>query len=175
MPAKLVATLADSEAQGLLPENIEIPSLKEYLASAEKENTGTRLGTDSTRTVPACQLTKQQKEDCEKFRVCEPTLTTEQKLKLLTVLQDHEEVFAKTSIDIGTCNLGEHHIDTGDAKPIASRPHGVPPHLRSTLREELDDLLKHGSLRKPSHHGPHLACMFQKRMASGVFALTSVD
>lgn len=108
----------------------------------EKPSSGSRLGTDENRPQPPCTLTKEQKTECENYRITEPTLTSKQKLQLLAILKKHTELFAKNEYDMGRSTLEEHHIDTGDAYPIACNPHRLPVHQRQMLRDELDELLK---------------------------------
>jgi len=42
------------------------------------------------------------------------------------LLITHKDVFAKSPIDIGVCNLLEHDIDTADVAPIRQPPRRCP-------------------------------------------------
>jgi transposase InsO family protein len=142
----------------------------------ERPSKSGRLGTDPSRTQPKCTLSEEQKKECERYRILEPTMTSEQKLKLLAVLKKHTELFAKTEYDMGNCTLGEHHIDTGDAVPIACNPHRLPVHQREMLREELNDLLKSDVIEEstspwaapclyvPKKDGSYRLCMDFRRL-----------
>jgi hypothetical protein len=45
---------------------------------------------------------------------------------------------------MGECNLEKHHIETGDASPIACNPHRLAHYLRVILKKEIDDLIACG-------------------------------
>jgi len=55
------------------------------------------------------------------------------------LLIQHQDTFAKSSTDIGFCNLLQHDIDTADAAPIRQPPHRPPPPPASGTAE--DDLV----------------------------------
>ena len=42
------------------------------------------------------------------------------------MLIKYQDIFSKTEFDLGRTHLGEHVIDTGDAKPVKQRPRRVP-------------------------------------------------
>jgi transcriptional regulator with XRE-family HTH domain len=130
MPQELLDHQDDPEWQDLVP----------WVVNPEDKPNKSCLGTDPSVPVPECTLTEEQKEQCEKYRITEPTLTTEQKLRLLQLLQKYDKVFSKGGMDMGECNIEKVHIDTGDAKPISCNPHRLAYNLRPVLRGELDEL-----------------------------------
>jgi hypothetical protein len=131
---------------------------KEYIQNCQKPN-GSRVctliyddeeeGSDvKLKSDPLLPVPEEDPVDPEtlskfvKYRIVESSLTVAQKRQLLELLVKNEDMFSKSAFDIGLCNKGEHHIDTGDAAPIHCRPHKMSHHLRPALKEELEELLK---------------------------------
>lgn len=54
--------------------------------------------------------------------------------------------------ELGFTPLIEHHIDTGDAKPIKQRPHRVSPYVQEKINEEIDRMVSLGIIEKA--HAP---------------------
>ena len=52
---------------------------------------------------------------------------------LRELLKDHRDTFAKSSTDLGFCELLQHDMDTGDSPPIGKAHENV--HLRREMRE----------------------------------------
>jgi hypothetical protein len=46
--------------------------------------------------------------------------------KEIQLLQKFPDIFSKNDTDLGLTNLVEHHIETGDAKPLKQPPRRVP-------------------------------------------------
>jgi hypothetical protein len=101
----------------------------------------TQLSTDPDVKLPESNLTSDQQKLCDHFNVKEASLTDEEKMKLVRLLRDFEDIFPKHEYDVGTYNGETVHIDTGNARPISCNPYRLPFHLRQLHREELDGLL----------------------------------
>jgi transposase InsO family protein len=101
----------------------------------------TKLSTDPDVKLPESNLTSDQQKLCDYYNVKEASLTDDEKMKLVRLLRDFEDIFPKHEYDIGTCNVETVHIDTGNARPISCNPYRLPFHLRQLHREELDGLL----------------------------------
>jgi hypothetical protein len=102
-----------------------------------------RLSSDRTLEIPSEEaLPEDIVSELEKYNITEPTLTNEQKTKLLECLKKNEDVFSKGDYDLGCCTLGKGHIDTGTAKPIKLKPHGTPQSSREYLKNELENMIK---------------------------------
>jgi hypothetical protein len=108
------------------------------------ENRKQILTTDKSLPKPVqrdTRLTKEEKEEFEKYRIIEESLSDSLKIELLGLLKRYQPVFAINDYDLGYCSVVKHHIDTGDHPPISTPPHTMPLHLRPVLRKELDELI----------------------------------
>ena len=65
------------------------------------------------------------------------------------MLLEYKDVFSRDDRDIGRTDLVQHHVDTGDAKPIKQSPRRLPPGHRRELEKQVLDLLDRG-LVEPS-------------------------
>ena len=65
-------------------------------------------------------------------------VSAENKVKLESLLREYSDIFSKSPMDIGCTTVVAHHIDTGDAAPIAVPPRRVPV----ALEEKVDKWLK---------------------------------
>jgi transposase InsO family protein len=72
------------------------------------------------------------------------SLSAEEKNFLEGLLWDNRDVFAWSRSELGLTHLVTHEIDTGDAKPIASRPYRHSFHEQQIEQEEVEKLLKEG-------------------------------
>ena len=82
--------------------------------------------------------------------------TTEQTLPpdivdgLKQLLHDHTNTFAKSSADLGFCDILRHDIDTGDSPPIKQPPR-MPPLAAAAAEDEiLEEMLSTGVI-EPFH------------------------
>ena len=67
--------------------------------------------------------------------------------RLLIELQD---VFSTNGTDLGLTNLGEHAIDTGDARPTKQQPRRTPTAFEGEDKAALTKLQEQGSIRPSS-------------------------
>jgi transposase InsO family protein len=63
------------------------------------------------------------------------------------LLSSYSDVFSKDEHDLGICNLTEHVIETGDARPIKQPPRKVPLAFADEDRKALKELMQQGSIR----------------------------
>ncbi|CAC5425832.1 unnamed protein product [Mytilus coruscus] len=77
-------------------------------------------------------------------------LLNEQQVKLQELLIKHNNVFSKTSQDIGNTSIVEHTIDTGDAKPIKLRPYRIPLSKKLDAEEEIRKMAEIGIIEPSS-------------------------
>ena len=68
-------------------------------------------------------------------------LTTSQQANLNDLIKEFRDVF---STKPGKTNMIEHHIQTGDAKPIKLPPYRVPQALQAMVKQEIKDMLDLG-------------------------------
>ncbi|MEJ2229930.1 MAG: pol polyprotein, partial [Nitrospirales bacterium] len=74
-------------------------------------------------------------------------LTPDQKAKFFQLIAKNQKVFSTHQYDLGKCSIFKASINTGDARPIYSPPYKLPVHLRETLKQEIEDMLKMGLIR----------------------------
>ena len=51
-------------------------------------------------------------------------------------------MFAFTDDELGHSSLVQHHIDTGNAKPVRQQPYRVTPKIRDCIDEHVDQMLE---------------------------------
>lgn len=74
----------------------------------------------------------------------------EQRSMLQDMFIKHKNVFSRSSDDIGNTKLVEHHIDTGDAKPIKLRPYRIPLSKRLEAENEIKKMSAAGIIESSS-------------------------
>lgn len=85
-------------------------------------------------------------EEMVKAMNINPNLTDEQRRLVVDILRKHEKVFANGNV--GCSNRGEFHIETGNAKPVATRPYKASPLTRKSIDKMVDDMLERGMWRR---------------------------
>ncbi|RLC02359.1 MAG: hypothetical protein DRI57_30125, partial [Deltaproteobacteria bacterium] len=71
-------------------------------------------------------------------------LDPEQCLQLRSLLMEYAGVFSTGDLDIGCLQNVEHHIDTGDARPVGERMRRTPLGFAQEEKEHLQLMLDHG-------------------------------
>jgi thymidylate kinase len=74
-------------------------------------------------------------------------LTDQQFLEALQLLEENRDVFCFHPSELGTCTMGSHTIDTGEAAPIKKPYYRMPFKKYEQLREHVDRLLENGIIR----------------------------
>ncbi len=69
------------------------------------------------------------------------------KPKLQRLLAKYNKSFAKSQDELGTCTVGEVHIDTGDHAPIFSPPYPVDDDKIPSLKKMINKMLELGVIR----------------------------
>lgn len=72
--------------------------------------------------------------------------------KVLNLVQENIDIFAKTDADLGTTNTIKLSIPTGDHPPIKLRPYRIPLNDRPTVAKAIDDMESAGIIRRS--HSP---------------------
>ena len=65
----------------------------------------------------------------------------EDRLQLMELLNEFQDVFMQEGVPLGRTHLVEHHINTGDARPLKQRPRREPLGLQDVVKMELKDML----------------------------------
>ena len=73
-----------------------------------------------------------------------------QKQKLANLLTEYQDVFSINDKDLGKTDLGEHVIETGDAKPLKQPFRRVPLAFENEEKKALDKMLEQG-IARPSN------------------------
>ena len=69
------------------------------------------------------------------------TLTPEQKLDLVDLLNQYRDVFAYSPTELGRTSVVKHHIDTGNNPPVRQRPYRTPQIQREQIDKHIKDML----------------------------------
>jgi hypothetical protein len=66
---------------------------------------------------------------------------------LRTLLSELRDAFATKTYEMGFTNLVEHHINTGEAAPVHSKPYRVSQKERDVIQAQVQEMLEHDILR----------------------------
>ena len=66
------------------------------------------------------------------------------------LLDKHQDIFAKSSSDLGLTTQVEHKIEAGSATPVKQLPRRLPNSLRSVVEEQVEEMLENNII-KPSN------------------------
>ena len=95
-----------------------------------------------TSSLNSVQQTSSAQSDLH-FDFSKSDLTDQQKQKLTTFLNENRDVFATSLKELGKTNVYHHKIDTGNSKPIKSRPYRTSPAAKQEIQRQIDELLKY--------------------------------
>ena len=73
--------------------------------------------------------------------------TGEQQQSARDLLVDSAEVFAKSDLDLGKCNIIKHAIKITDPKPFNEHYRRIPPHLYEEVKAHLQEMVEVGAIR----------------------------
>lgn len=79
-----------------------------------------------------------------------PGVSEELRAFAIRRFQEYKGTFAFDMSELGRTTLVEHHIDTGDARPIKTRPFRLPPKMKEELARQVDELTATGILEVAS-------------------------
>ena len=82
---------------------------------------------------------------------------------LKQLLSDHQVTFASSSSDLGFCDILQHDIDTGDARPIRKSPRKPPLAARDAEDEILNDVLDTGVIKPSNSSWASSVCLVRKK------------
>ena len=78
------------------------------------------------------------------------SLSGEEKSRLRDLLLEFDDVFALDSTELGSTDVVQHRIDTGDQLPIRQPARRIPFALRQTVDELVEDMLRRGVIQPSS-------------------------
>ena len=74
--------------------------------------------------------------------------TGEQQQSARHLLVDSADVFAKTDLKLGKCNIIKHAIKITDPQPFKECYRRIPPHLYEEVKAHLQEMVEVGAIRK---------------------------
>ena len=74
--------------------------------------------------------------------------TGEQQQSAKDLLVDSADVFAKTDLDLGKCNIMKHFLKITDPQPFKECYRRIPPHLYEEVKAHLQEMVEVGVIRK---------------------------
>ena len=90
--------------------------------------------------------------------------TGEQQQLAKDLLVDSAEVFAKSDLGLGKCNIIKHAIKITDPQPFKECYRRIPPHLYEEVKKHLQEMVEVGAIGRASAHEPVLWCWLEKKM-----------
>ena len=89
---------------------------------------------------------KEQKKRSNPFTpdLSKTTLNTDEQARLINLLNDYHDVFARSQEELGRTSVVQHHIDTGNNPPVRQRPYRTP----QLQREQIDSHIKEMKLKQ---------------------------
>ena len=93
---------------------------------------------DSTKKIDRELLNKQ----------IAPTVSNTQRQEIQDLITEFSPVFASTDNELGVCNVTDHTIDTGDAKPIFQHPFSTSWKAKEIIQEQVADMEKRGIIER---------------------------
>ena len=73
---------------------------------------------------------------------------SEKQKKVALMLHKYQNAFSRDECDLGLTHLGEHCIDTGNARPIKQAPRRVPIAFAEEEKKAIEQMLEQGVIRK---------------------------
>jgi hypothetical protein len=93
-------------------------------------------------------------------------VTPEEKEQVRGLLHEFRDIFSRNEFDIGETNLGEHAIDTGDAKPIRQPLRRHPQQLLQDIDTQVQKMVEAGIVEKSASPWASNLVMVRKKDGS---------
>ncbi|KAJ8034222.1 hypothetical protein HOLleu_20966 [Holothuria leucospilota] len=94
-----------------------------------------------------------------------------QRRKVMELLADFADVFAKTPDDLGRTNVAKHRIETGLAKPIRQAARRLPVHQKEEAKQEISRMLKSDVIEPSSSSWSSPVVLVKKKDGSTRFCV----
>ena len=98
--------------------------------------------------------------------------TGEQQQSVKDLLVDSADVFAKSDLDLGKCNIIKHAIKITDPQPFKGHYRRIPPHLYEEVKKHLQEMVEVEAIRRSFSPWASAVVLVRKKMGPEVFALT---
>src|SRR5437773_11893821 len=76
------------------------------------------------------------------FKFNNLNLSEDQKQSLLKVLFRHDAILSRSEFDLGKCDILQHVINTGNARPIKQNPYKTDPIRQEESKRQIEAMLK---------------------------------
>ena len=90
--------------------------------------------------------------------------TREQQQSSRDLLVDSADVFAKTDLDLGKCNIIKHAVKITDPQPFKECYRRIPPHLYEEVKAHLQEMVEVGAIRKSFSPWASAVVLVKKKM-----------
>ena len=100
-----------------------------------------------------------------------PELNAKEHSALNHLLASFEDIFASSSLDLGHTNVIQHHINTGDARPIKQAPYRVSQSQRAKIDEHISNMLKQNIIQVSSSPWSSPVVLVKKKDGSTRFCV----
>ena len=95
-------------------------------------------------------------------------LTGEQQQSARDLLVESADVFAKSDLDLGTCNIIKHAIKITDPQPFKEHYRRTPPHLYEEVKEHLQEMVVVGAIRRSFSPWASAVVLVRKKDGGGL-------
>ena len=103
---------------------------------------------DETHKFSIKEYDTEQQQLLKHFNFSNSDLTPEEFERLVKMILEYKDVYAKTKYDVGTIKTPFHIQLKSDAELRKQRPSKVPIHYQQKLYNLLDELAEHGIIQK---------------------------
>lgn len=101
------------------------------------------------------------------------SLTSEQKQEIWDSLEKYKEIFVADPFKLGCTSLYEHHIDTGEARPIYIAPYRYSQLEHEVIEAEVKKMLELGIIQPSISSWSASVVIVRKPIGLGECALTT--
>ena len=84
------------------------------------------------------------------------------------LLVNSADVFAKTDLDLGKCNIIKHAIKITDPQPFKEHYRRIPPHLYEEVKKHLQKMVEVGAIRRRFSPWASVVVLLEKRWGAEV-------
>ena len=89
--------------------------------------------------------------------------TGEQQQSARDLLVDSAEVFAKSDLDLGKCNIIKHATKITDLQPFKEHYRRIPPHLYEEVKAHLQEMVEMAAIRRSFSHWASAVVLVRKK------------
>jgi transposase InsO family protein len=98
-------------------------------------------------------------------------VTAEQRECLRKLLMEYQDVLSRNEYDLGECIIAEHHIDTGDSRPIKQQMRRQPTTVAAEVEKQVLDMIQAGVIEPSCSPWASNVVMVRKKDGSQRFCI----